>query len=472
MAVSEASFTGNTIPRKRERPRFVLFTVLLAAPVVFLVGLGSYQNRGVFHASWLELVVATGSFALLSAFDIQAVGGRTLSPDVPLLMAICLMFQPGVAGIVVLVGALDRREFTGNMTVTRSLFNRIQGAVLALVTSFVAHAMPSPIDSAWQLCLCTVVCLFVLTATNYALVSIGVRVADGTPLLVSMQNLVLGRPLDFAITWVAWGLMGMLLVAAEESIGWLAIIAFTGPALMGRQVLAQSKSAKLAEAKAEGKQRTIEELSERIFDERKDERERIASHLHDEVLQPLYQVSLMCDVVKQDSATGRLLDLDKDVPLLNLTIGAASKNLRTVIGRLRNSPVGVRGLASTLRRLGRDLETQTRIHIRQAVDDVRIQDPGLQLTVYQVAKEALVNAVRHSRATQIKLLLVQDIDAVRLSVEDDGIGFDPRSSQQDHFGLLIMRERAEAAGGLFFIDSRYGEGTIVAARFPLRMDSS
>src|SRR5262249_48204460 len=156
---------------------------------------------------------------------------------------------------------------------------------------------------------------------------------------------------------------------------------------------------------------------------------------------PLYQVSLMCDVVKQDSATGRLLDLDKDVPLLNFTIGAASKNLRGVIGRLRNSPIGVRGLASTLRRFASDLEKQTRIHIAQSIEDIHIEETGLQLTIYQVAREALANSVRHSRAREIRVMLSQDVDAIRLSVEDDGVGFDPGASQQDHFGLLIMRER-------------------------------
>src|SRR5262249_21629186 len=175
-----------------------------------------------------------------------------------------------------------------------------------------------------------------------------------------------GRRTDFAMTWLVWGLMGMLLVAAERSVGTLAIVVFMGPALIGRQVLARSKSTMQAEADARGKERAVAELSSRIFDERRDERERIASHLHDEVLQPLYQVSLMCDVVKQDSATGRLLELDRDVPLLNHTVGLASKNLRGVIGRLRNSPIGVNGLASTLRRLARDLEEQTRIQIQRS----------------------------------------------------------------------------------------------------------
>lgn len=465
MAISEAHFAGSNL-RQRERPQFVFLTVLLALPVTILVAIGTYQNRGVLHVSWQELTVATAALALLGLFDLQAVGGRTLSPDVPLLVAICLMFQPAVAGVVVLIGSLDPREFTGHITLTRSLFNRIQGAILALVTSYVAHLMPPDGKSAGVLCLTTLACLSVLTVTNYVLVAIGGRVADEVPFLSTMQTLVLGRPFDFVLTWASWGLMGMLIVAAEDSIGWLAIIAFTGPALIGRQALARSKSALVAEASANGKQRALEELSEHIFDERKDERERIASHLHDEVLQPLYQVSLMCEVVKQDSATGRLLELDKDVPLLNLTIDAASKNLRGVIGRLRNSPVGVKGLASTLQRLGRDLGSQTRIMIRQSIANVHVDDPALQLTVYQVAKEAIINAVRHSRAKEIHVMLGQDVDAIRLSVEDDGIGFDPRPSQQEHFGLLIMKERTEAAGGLLLIDSRLGEGTIVAARFP------
>jgi signal transduction histidine kinase len=261
-------------------------------------------------------------------------------------------------------------------------------------------------------------------------------------------------------------MMGMLLVAAENSLGTLAIVVFMGPALIGRQVLDRSRSTLVAEAAVRMKQRAVTELSSRIFEERRDERERIASNLHDEVVQPLYQVSLMCDVVKQDTASGRLLELDKDVPLLNLTVGLASKNLRNVIGRLRNSPVGIRGLASTLRGLVKDLEVQSNVSVQQSIESVHIQDPALQLTIYQVAKEALTNAVRHARARRIHVRLIQDSDAVRLTVEDDGLGFDPQIAEQDHFGLLIMKERTESAGGVFLVDSLLGEGTIVAARFP------
>ena len=466
MAISETRIQRPGGFARRERTAFIFFTLFLALPVAAFVGVGAYGKRAALQSSWEEIVVWTLAFALLNLFDLKAWGGRILAPDVPVLLAICLTFPPAVAGLIAFVGTLDPREFSGQMTLSRSLFNRTQGAILAILPAAVAQLIPHSLGTTWWLTLSTASCLLVLTVANYVLISIGGQFADDTPFLQSVQNLVLGRPVDFATTWLAWGLLGMLLVAAESSIGTLAIVVFIGPALIGRQVLARSRSTLVAEANAEGKQRAVNELSSRIFDERRDERERIASHLHDEVLQPLYQVSLMCDVVKQDTVTGRLLELDKDVPLLNLTVSVASKNLRGVIGRLRNSPIGIRGLPSTLRGLVKDLEPQSKVDIRQAIEDVRIQDPALQLTIYQVAKEALTNAIRHARARRIHIRLMQDEDAVRLTVEDNGLGFDPRIAEQDHFGLLIMRERTESAGGVFLVDSRLGEGTIVAARFP------
>lgn len=467
MAISETGIhRPRGFARHRERPAFIAFTLLLALPVILFVCAGLIGSRESLDSSWGELLVWTMAFAVLNVFDLQATEGRILAPDVPVLLAICLTFPPAVAGLIAFVGTMDRREFSGQLTLTRSLFNRTQGAILAILPAAVAHFIPRTLGPGWWLLLSTVASLAVLTVSNYVLVSVGGRLADNTPFFHSMQNLVLGRRKDFAMTWIVWGMMGMLLVAAENSLGTLAIVVFMGPALIGRQVLDRSRSTLVAEAAVRMKQRAVTELSSRIFEERRDERERIASNLHDEVVQPLYQVSLMCDVVKQDTASGRLLELDKDVPLLNLTVGLASKNLRNVIGRLRNSPVGIRGLASTLRGLVKDLEVQSNVSVQQSIESVHIQDPALQLTIYQVAKEALTNAVRHARARRIHVRLIQDSDAVRLTVEDDGLGFDPQIAEQDHFGLLIMKERTESAGGVFLVDSLLGEGTIVAARFP------
>jgi signal transduction histidine kinase len=90
-----------------------------------------------------------------------------------------------------------------------------------------------------------------------------------------------------------------------------------------------------------------------------------------------------------------------------------------------------------------------------------------QLLAYQVIREALHNAAKHAKASHVFVRLWRDQEAVRLSVADDGLGFDVQSVDRDrHFGLLLMTERVEAAGGRLVIDSMLGRGTTVAASIP------
>jgi signal transduction histidine kinase len=454
------------ILRRRENGRFILFSIALTLPVVGTIAWNAYLERASIGSRWGELAIWVAAFALLNLLDLSAWSGRSLSPDMPVYVAICLTFSPPVAGLIAFVGALDPREFDGRLSISRSLFNRSQQGLLAIL----AASAIKPLGTGFlpeKLLLGAIITLLTITVANYILVALAARIADGIPLAVSMEHLRLGKLQDFVTTWGAWGLMGLLLVAAYRSIGVLAVIVFTVPAFLGRQVLQRSRAVMLAETQIAEKKRAIAALTERVADERRDERQRVASHLHDEVLQPLYQVTLMCEVTKQDMDRGRLLELDKDLPLLRIASDTASANLRSFIKTLRDSPIGFKGLSSTLRSLVHDMQSRSRLTLVDEVEDVEGIDPQLQLTVYQVAKEAIVNAAVHSRGTQITIHLSLDADALRLSVEDDGIGFDPGASERDHFGVLIMRERVESVGGLLHIDSSLGEGTIVAARFPI-----
>jgi signal transduction histidine kinase len=78
-----------------------------------------------------------------------------------------------------------------------------------------------------------------------------------------------------------------------------------------------------------------------------------------------------------------------------------------------------------------------------------------------------MNAVKHSGAEAITLTLREADDGARLSIADDGAGFDvEQGSPEGHFGLTMMRERAQVAGGSFSIESTPGEGTTIIAEFP------
>jgi signal transduction histidine kinase len=216
----------------------------------------------------------------------------------------------------------------------------------------------------------------------------------------------------------------------------------------------------------EEKQRALSEVSTRIADERREERLTLAAGIHDDVLPPLYQVHLMGEVLKHDLAAGRLLDLEADLPDLLYATQAANDALRDLIGDLRRSKIGPGGLTETLRLLIKQLESGTKARF-----EAFLVEPGgsplTQLLLYQIAREALTNAAVHAGATVIRVTLTAEERFARLQVDDDGHGFDAADvDESHHFGLQLMRERAELAGGLLVITSERGGGTHVVARLP------
>jgi signal transduction histidine kinase len=86
----------------------------------------------------------------------------------------------------------------------------------------------------------------------------------------------------------------------------------------------------------------------------------------------------------------------------------------------------------------------------------------VQIGLYRIAQEALNNVVKHAKATQAIVTLRMG-EPVRLSVEDNGYGFDMSAVPPDHFGLKIMRERADSIGAQISIYSEINEGTQISA---------
>jgi signal transduction histidine kinase len=94
----------------------------------------------------------------------------------------------------------------------------------------------------------------------------------------------------------------------------------------------------------------------------------------------------------------------------------------------------------------------------------------IEQQLLRIAREAVINAVRHGKAGSVSLKLAFDRRALRLTVTDDGCGFDPGAVGHDgdsHYGLSAMKERAAAAGGSCTVTSRPGAGTEVNVMLPL-----
>lgn len=177
----------------------------------------------------------------------------------------------------------------------------------------------------------------------------------------------------------------------------------------------------------------------------------------------------MGQVLRQDLAFGRLLELEDDLPQLLAATEAASESIRRVIMDLRESPIGPGGLESALGLLAREIELRSPVHVSLSVS-VGGASPSIQLLIYQVARESLRNAAEHSGASQIDVGVECEADSLRLIVRDNGRGFNPKSvDAHSHFGLELMRDRIELLGGAFHVESEGGHGTTVVARLPLAL---
>lgn len=99
----------------------------------------------------------------------------------------------------------------------------------------------------------------------------------------------------------------------------------------------------------------------------------------------------------------------------------------------------------------------------------------LESACFRVVQEAVRNVIRHASATQLRVELRQDAEAVHLTVADDGVGFDTDSVPPDtrfprRFGLAAMRQRVKMLGGDWNLDSAPGQGTTIRVRFPVEFN--
>jgi signal transduction histidine kinase len=242
--------------------------------------------------------------------------------------------------------------------------------------------------------------------------------------------------------------------------------------ILARQGFVHWRRLDEAQESIQAKTEALRSVDERIADERRDERARIAAALHDDVLQCLYNVTIRTQIIKEDLRWGRLLDLDDDVPPLLQASEEAVEELRDIIGDLRRSTIGHAGLVDTLTLLVEHLSTESGIQFVSELDATVRAEPSIELVVYQVAREAFTNTIKHSGAQTVWVALCHDEGAIVLTVEDDGRGFDihgdDKARAERHFGVELMRERATMTGGSLDLRSSPGAGTTVRLRVPLQ----
>ncbi len=198
-----------------------------------------------------------------------------------------------------------------------------------------------------------------------------------------------------------------------------------------------------------------------------EERSRLAHELHDAVSQKLFSLRLTAQ------AAAALVDRDPgrakgELQQVAALAAEAVEELRAAVVELRPAALDEDGLVATLRTQVQVLDRAHSARVSFTATGVRALPAAQEEALLRVAQESLHNALRHSGAAEVSVVLERRGTGTVLRITDDGEGFDPTAVREAgrHLGLVSMSHRADSVGGTLTIDSEPGRGTTIGMEVP------
>jgi signal transduction histidine kinase len=413
-------------------------------------------------ALWGVLIAAAGSLTVPT-------GGASLGLDLPLLLGAGLVFGPAAAGLLGLVAVFDAREFKREVSLSVSLYNRAEVSLSAMAGTAAYFAVGTHLgDWPWT-ALAGVIAVAVDALVNYALVAGYWAFKSGEPFRSVVAGMRFGPARSFIPIYACFGFVGVLIAEVYSGLGIAGVVACVAPVVLAWQAFSHRRLLDESIRSLEVKDRLFRQFGQQIAMERKDERSILAGELHDEALPPIFQVHLMGQVIKQEFKAGRLDEMQGDMPKLLDATEEANSIVRGLVKDLRHSHLGMHGLSASLKAQAQRLESSGSPRIQLVMSELNASESAEDL-IYIACREAMWNATKYSGADWIRVCVEQIDHQVRVTVTDDGIGFDPTlGGSGEHFGLQMMAERVEAAGGRVEVESQLGSGTVVIATVPAQV---
>lgn len=199
------------------------------------------------------------------------------------------------------------------------------------------------------------------------------------------------------------------------------------------------------------------------------ERERLARDLHDTIAQDLTGLVMLAQRARREAAAP-----DATLAMIEEGARAALGETRALVAAGAALDADGLGFDGALHRLAERFERETGVTVSLTITDGVTLSRDAEVVVLRCAQEALSNARKHARARRIALEVGAvppgSSDRVRLTVRDDGIGFDPGTASTG-FGLSGMTERLALVGGTLRVDSAPGAGTVIVAELPASIPS-
>jgi PAS domain S-box-containing protein len=209
----------------------------------------------------------------------------------------------------------------------------------------------------------------------------------------------------------------------------------------------------------------LSNLSQRLMDAQEQERERLASELHDDVSQRLSLITLELDQLRRTTPSATRASLSELWNQCTLLL----KDIQGISRRFHSEKLDYLGIAPAAASLCKTLSEKWGADITFTQDGVLTDiSKNVSLALFRVLQEALNNATKHSRAKYILVALRGTPQDVELEISDAGCGFDMDAASRGHgLGLVSIRERLKLVGGIVIIQSRPGVGTTIRAIAPL-----
>lgn len=228
---------------------------------------------------------------------------------------------------------------------------------------------------------------------------------------------------------------------------------FLGYRGVGRDVTERLR----AEQALRDSERRIRGLLKRLTDTQEAERRRIAADLHDLVGQNLTALGIGLETLRSVLPPRQSLQSSVSFEELAGLLKDTASAVRQVMADLRPPLLDDYGLLAALEMHARQFVRRAglRVTVEGAASEPRLA-PEIELALFRIAQEALTNAAKHASASCARVRLENERGSVRLSIEDDGVGFaqpaGARAARRGGWGLPVMRERAAEVGGTLHVE--------------------
>jgi signal transduction histidine kinase len=195
------------------------------------------------------------------------------------------------------------------------------------------------------------------------------------------------------------------------------------------------------------------------------ERSRISRELHDSISQDLFSLSLLAGGLEK--ALPADSPLRPEVQTLAETVDSTNREMRALLLELRPTTLDEKGLVPALEELASTYAARLGVKVDADLEPVSMA-PAAELAALRIAQEGLANAVKHARASNIRLGMHRHGESVEITVSDDGEGFVASGNGVGQgLGLRLMRERVDELGGSLKIESLADHGTTISATLPM-----